>query len=131
MEMNLFSGNLKVINVINLPHNFVFSISDNYLSGNYSGQLNMKSSGSLDIGIRKKLNNGKDTFTLTADDVLGTDIWEADYILPGGVLSGNMIYDWHIRAVRLTYSHTFGNTKIKSVKVKSGAEDERNRVNGG
>jgi hypothetical protein len=37
-------------------------------------------------------------------------------------------YDFNVRSVMLTFSHSFGNKKLEKVDIKSGSEEERNRV---
>ncbi len=43
-------------------------------------------------------------------------------------LRTSIMYDVPIRAINLTYTHKFGNKKLKAINIKSGSETERQRV---
>jgi hypothetical protein len=104
-------------------------ISGNYQSNVLYGIWKTPAMGQLDLGIRKKLNNGKGTLTLSATDILDTSIWKWEANIPGinALLDG--LVDLNVRSIDLTYTRSFGNRKLKSVNIRSGSGDERNRVN--
>jgi len=49
--------------------------------------------------------------------------------LPQENLDNYFQYNFHNQFVRMTLTWKFGNNKLNSVKVKTGADEERGRVN--
>ena len=110
-----------------LPKDFTVEISGNYISKQFWGIWEMKPMGQLDIGINKSLKNG--SLTLSFSDIFHTNIWRMTANYPDNIARANWRYDVNLQSVNLTYSISFGNNKLKSVNLKSGSEEERNRLN--
>jgi hypothetical protein len=121
-----YGVNINVINSLKLPKDFAIEISGMYQSKTLWGISEFLAVGSLNAGIQKKL--GKGIFRLSIDDVFNTNNWKLRTNLPGNNLNSYFDYDFHTRYARLTYTRSFGNNKLQSVKSKSGAEEERARV---
>jgi hypothetical protein len=85
--------------------------------------------GQLDVGIRKELNNDHGTITLALSDIFHTNVWEFETDLPEVNAYLWQLYDQNLRSIQITYTRSFGNKKLKSIKVGSGSGEERNRVN--
>ena len=79
----VLTTNFNATNNINLSRNYSLEISGSYQSNVLYGIWKTPSMGQLDIGIRKKLNNGKGTLTLSATDILDTSIWKWEANVPG------------------------------------------------
>jgi hypothetical protein len=125
---NLYSLNANVINIIKLPKDFALEISGYYQSKSIFGVSVFQPLGSLNAGIQKKFAE-KGTLRFSMDDILYTNLWLIKTYSVENNLNSSFRYDWHNQFVRLTYSRNFGNNKLKSVKVKSGSDEERRRVN--
>jgi hypothetical protein len=126
---DVLTTTFNATNNITLSRNYTLEISGNYQSNVLYGIWKTPAMGQLDFGIRKKLNNGKGTLTLSATDILHTSIWKWEANIPGinALLDG--LVDLNVRSIDLTYTRSFGNRKLKSVNIRSGSGDERNRVN--
>ena len=125
--LNLYGVNVNASNQFHLPNDFSMEVS-----GFYQSKLLFRISeylpfGSLNAGIRKKFKKG--SLQLSIDDILDTNTWRIKTNLPEDNLDIYFKYNWHNRFLRLSYNYTFGNKKLRTVKMKTGAESERSRVN--
>jgi hypothetical protein len=123
----LYGLNSNLVNLLKLPKAFSFEISGLYQSSVLSGISQFLPLGSLNAGIQKSLGD-RGTFRLSMDDILYTNYWRIKTNSPGNNLDSYVNYDWHNQFVRLTYTRNFGNSKLRSVKLKSGSEAERGRI---
>jgi hypothetical protein len=121
-----YGVNVSVINSLKLPKDFAIEISGMYQSKTLWAISEFLAVGSLNAGIQKKW--GKGILRLSIDDVFNTNNWRFKTNLPGNNLDTYFDYDFHTRYARLTYTRSFGNNKLQSVKLKSGADEERARV---
>ena len=121
-----YGANINVINSLKLPKDFAIEISGMYQSKTLWGISEFLAVGSLNAGIQKKISKG--VVRLSIDDIFNTNNWRLKTNLPADNLNSYFDYDFHTRYVRLTYTRAFGNNKLQSVKLKSGAEEERARV---
>jgi hypothetical protein len=119
--------NINVVNVLKLPKNFSIEISGIYQSKSITGISWYLPVGSLNVGVQKDLGkNG--AIRLAMDDILYTNNWRIKTYSPENNLDLYFKYNWHNQFLRLTYTRNFGNDKMRSVKIKSGSEEERKRV---
>ena len=121
-----YGVNINVINSLKLPKDFAIEVSGMYQSKTLWGISEFLAVGSLNAGVQKKL--GKGILRLSIDDIFNTNNWKLKTNLPGNNLNSYFDYDFHTRYARLTYTRSFGNKKLQSVKLQSGAEEERARV---
>lgn len=126
ITMQRFAYNMNIVNVFNLPKEFSIEISGMYQSKALSGISEFLPIGSLNAGIEKSFGK-KGILRLSMDDILNTNYWK---IKTNSVdnLDSYLDYKWHNRFIRVTYTRRLGNNKLQSVKVKSGSEEERNRI---
>ncbi len=112
-----------------LPKQYTIELSGYYQNKNWDGVWMIEPRGQVDIGIRKKLTGNKGTLTLSFSDILGTNVWnyQAEFLQEGASLQG--FWDTHVRSIKVTFNKSFGNKKLKSVDIDSGAGEERKRVN--
>jgi hypothetical protein len=90
----------------------------------------MKPLGSVDLGLRKKLDNNKGSFSLTVSDLFNTNVWRTYIDLPEYNLVTSFRLQFYPRTYRLTYTRSFGNNELKSTRKRdTGSEEERKRVN--
>ncbi len=99
-----------------------------YQSRSFSGIYVWEPMGRLDIGVQWKLKNENSRFNLNLSDVFKTNIlrWTAD------VQELNIYNSWTLdfepRVLRLTFTHNFGNTALKTRKRNTASEEEQKRI---
>ncbi|MCG2589567.1 outer membrane beta-barrel family protein [Rhodohalobacter sulfatireducens] len=125
----IFGLNINITNTITLPKEFAFEVSGYYNSKSVWGIMQFRPQGSLNIGVQKKVGDGRGTLRLSANDILYTDVWKVDSDVPSANLDSSMRLDWHRQQISLTFSWNFGNNSLRAVNVDSGSEEEQNRVN--
>ena len=115
-------------NRFKLGKDWNMEISGNYRSDMVYSQLILKSYGSLNFGLRKKLPGKAGSFNLSISDILLTN-------RGSGIINNlrNTQADWNsirdTRRVSLTYSLNFGNsTSNRKRKKGSGSDSEQRRV---
>ena len=126
-KVNLYGLNFNLINSLKLPKDFSIEISGMYQSKLLSGISEYLPVGSLNAGVQKKFGE-KGTLRLAMDDIFNTNYWKIKTYKPQDNLDSYFKYDFHNRFIRLTYTRNFGNNKLRSVKLKSGSEEERGRI---
>jgi hypothetical protein len=124
--LHQWNCNLNVINTFWLPKNFTVEISGFYQSKSLSGISRFLPYGSLNAGVQK--NFGKGILRLSVDDILFTNYWKIKTFSEVNDIDSYFQYNWHHQFARVTYTYNFGNTKLRSVKLKSSAEEERRRI---
>ena len=125
--LQLYSVNINVVNQLRLPKDFALEISAIYQSESLSGVSRFLPVGSLNIGVQK--NFGKQgILRLAMDDILYTNYWRIKTTSRDNNLNSYFSYDWHNQYIRLTYTRNLGNTRLRSVNVGSGSDEERRRV---
>jgi hypothetical protein len=126
ISRDLYGVSLNITSQFKLPKNFSAEISGTYQSNVLLGLTQFLPSGSLNAGVQKDLGR-HGIIGLSADDILNTNNWRLKTDSDAN-FSSKWTYHWHNRFVRLTYTRAFGNNKLRSVRVKSASEEERNRV---
>ncbi|MCR9288810.1 MAG: TonB-dependent receptor [Bacteroidetes bacterium] len=113
-----------------LPSNFSLEISGFYQSKSLWGTVVMKGFGGLNAGIQKTLNGNHGKLSFNVTDILNTYKWKFTQDVPSQNLNYNSEVDFARTTFKLTYTRTFGNSKLKEARNKTTAsEDERKRVN--
>jgi hypothetical protein len=126
--LHLYGLNINIICQITLPRDFSLEISGMYQSKTLAGISQYLPLGSLNVGIQKSLGeNG--TIRLAVDDMLNSNNWRIETRSPANNLDTYFNYNWYNRYIRLSYTWKLGNNKLRMIKMKSGSEEERNRVN--
>ncbi|MEX2232851.1 MAG: outer membrane beta-barrel family protein [Cyclobacteriaceae bacterium] len=127
-SLSVYNVNINVSNQVKLTKDFLIEISGFYQSRSVFGISEFMPLGSLNAGIQKKFgNNG--ILRLAMDDIFYNNYWRVITNLQQINLKSSIKYDWHNQFVRLTYSRTFGNGKLRTVQVQTGSEEERSRAN--
>lgn len=117
----------NVTSSMRLPKDVAVEISGMYQSRTLLGIIEALDVGSLNAGVQKKL--GKGTLRFAADDIFNTNNWRLKLKLPNdNNLNTTFNYYFHPRFFRVTYTRSFGNSKLNSIKMKSTSEEERGRV---
>ena len=121
----LISGQQNFI----LPKEYTFSLSGFYRSAGLFGIYKFKGIGSLDAGLQKKFVKMKSTFRLNWSNIFNTLIYRPGINQPDKnlIATGELIFTHP--GVRLTYTHNFGNDKVKAKRSRSlGNEEEQDRL---
>lgn len=127
VRRNVKSLTLNTNNTFKLPENFSVELSGYYQSASVFGISQFEPLGRLNFGIKKELKNDA-VITLAVNDLLNTSIWRLETDMTEVNSRSFMKYDWGTRSINLTYTHTFGNKKLKAVNIDSNSETERKRV---
>jgi Outer membrane protein beta-barrel family/CarboxypepD_reg-like domain len=122
-----FELNMNVVNVLNLPKDFSIEISGFYQSRMLAGITEFLPLGSLNAGIQKKFGESG-ALKFSMDDILYTNKWRITANVPQDGFNAAFNYDYHNQFMRITYTRSLGNGKLKSVKSNSGSEEERGRI---
>ena len=127
VTISQYGLNVNVVNLFRLPKDFSFEISGMYQSRLLSGISQFLPIGSLNAGVQKSFGD-KGILRLSMDDILFTNYWKIKTHSPENNIDSYFSYNWHNQFIRLTYTRNLGNTKLRSVKPRSGSDEERRRV---
>ncbi|MBS9525117.1 TonB-dependent receptor [Litoribacter alkaliphilus] len=125
---NIYNYNVNFINTIKFPKDYTLELLGYYESNTLYGILESRPFGGISAGLQKKMPNNGGTLRLSVDDVFYTFVWRMDSHIPESNLYSSFKFDYHAQAIRLNYTKSFGNKKLKEVNIKSGSEDERRRL---
>lgn len=134
-QESYFGINLYGNTTITLPQSFSLELSGWYNTRSYNGSVELEGFGMLNGGIQKQLPGNGGTFQLSVTDLLKS----MNVISYLGNLTEEAFQararvhfrpeSTRSRIIRLTYTHTLGNSKTKKNNSrKSAAEEERSRV---
>jgi len=113
-----------------LPNDFSIEATGYYFSAALFGSQTFNPVYQVDMGIQKKFKNKKDVLRLAANDMFNTGT-QFTYVdnLPDKNTKVRGSYNFDQMVFKLTYTHSFGNTKLKGQRDRdTGAEDELKRV---
>ncbi|CAN5479219.1 outer membrane beta-barrel family protein [soil metagenome] len=109
-----------------LPNNFTAEISGFYQSKQLFGVMELKAFGGVDFGLEKKFQHSQ--LRLAISDLFNTNNWNLITTIPEENLDTRLFLDFETRVVRVTYSTSFGNRKLKVKKRDAtGSEEEQRR----
>ncbi len=124
------SFRLNSVQTFKLPKDFTLEFSGNYRTPGIRGFVKRKATGVLNIGLQKNLGNNKGRLSLNVNNVLKTFNWELFTTDPTIGFEYKGAFNFSERAVRLTYTRSFGNNKLKgNRKRQTGSAEEQGRVN--
>lgn len=111
-----------------LPKDFSVELSGFYRSAGLFGIYKSKSFGSMDLGAQKKFAKNRSTLRLAYDNMLNTLKFKPSVNLPEQnlVVTGRLQFSYP--TVRLTYTQSFGNDKLKGSRQRNSSSEERERV---
>ncbi len=119
---------------VNSVQSFMFSdwisaeISGYYQSKSIWGIYESRPVGRMDLGLQWKLKNGNSQFSLNFTDVLGTNIFRSVADVPELNIYTRWELDFEMQVLRLSFTHNFGNSSVKSRQRTTGSEEERSRI---
>jgi hypothetical protein len=124
-------GRLTSTQTFQLPHGFSAELSGFYQSSGLIGLMVRHPFGVLNVGIKKQLPNQRGSLRLSGEDLLWSNFVAYEFNNPAkgySITSGGR--GNNTRLVRLTYTRSFGNQKVKVNSTRAtGSDDERRRVN--
>jgi outer membrane receptor protein involved in Fe transport len=129
INLTLASVNIFTSQNFSLPRNFALELSGFFNSGALSGAYIMKPFGVANVGVQKKLAGGNSTLRLGVDNFLNTQIMRMHSELPELQQSFSVRAQFANPTVKLSFSHNFGNRKMKGQRKRAmGSEAEQKRV---
>lgn len=129
LRLNKTRLSLFIMETLNLGKGYAGEVTGFYFGPSYGGWVLNKSMSGISVGLRKKLKNDKGTLSLNITDLFwGSRLEEINYH-PQLNLDATFWYREEPRVVKLSYTYSFGNKKMKSVNAKlTGSEAEQNRI---
>lgn len=125
-----WSFRLNSVQTFELPKGLTLEVSGNYRSPSIRGFVKSRATWVLNAGLQKNLGGNKGKLSLNVDDIFWTlrsEVYTDDPTL-GFKYRGS--FRFSERAVRLNYSHSFGNSKVKGTRNRqTGSSEEQSRVN--
>lgn len=125
LEIYTFNGYLQ--NNFDLPWDMKLEISGWYTSPSLEGGfLRLESMYSIDAGLQKSFLKGKAKLKLSINDIFNSQNWAAENNYGNDFARASGSRD--SRKVRLNFSYSFGNQKVKSRNRNKGSEEEADRI---
>jgi hypothetical protein len=120
---------LNTIQRIDLSKRVSAEVSGFYRSRAISGVYVMDPMGRMDIGLQYKFKNENSKLNFNLSDVFKSSVWKSSADVPELNIYNRWSLDFEPRVFRVSFTHNFGSTKIKSARNrKTGSEEERGRV---
>lgn len=119
----------NVIQSLNLSKSFTAELSGFYTSESFLGTARYEPVYRLDFGIQKKFGETGGSLKFAVNDILNSYEFRGGTNLPEQNFRTRNLFDFSVRTYTLTYTRTFGNKEFQSSIRKTGAEEERGRVN--
>lgn len=126
------SLNAYMEHTFHLPKGWTFQLSGWYNSPSiWQATFRSRAMGSMDIGVKKQVLDGKGNISLSVGDVLGTAHWSSiNDFTPGLYMVGSG--HWESQNVKLNFSYRFGNQSVKNSRQhQTGVEDVNSRIKSG
>ena len=104
-QQEIYSGNIKMNNSFHFPKNIDAQITSIYLAPDIIPQGKIKSRFSLDLGLKKAIQNGKGELFFNATDLLNTMVIKKEIQGQGFYYTSDDYYETQV--IRLGYSYKF------------------------
>ncbi len=104
-KQEIFSGNIKLNNTFRLPENIDAQLTVIYLAPDIIPQGKIKARFSVDLGLKKAIQNGKGELFFNATDVLNTMVLKKE--ITGQAFNYTSIDYYETQVTRLGYSYKF------------------------
>lgn len=128
VDLQAASFNAYAQQTFSLPMDMKLEVSGWYNSpGIWGGTFKMKAMGSMDVGVQKKILDGRANLKVSVSDVFRTNRW-------GGISQFGALYmkaggSWDSRRLRVNFTYRFGSDEVKAARRRStGLEDEQKRI---
>ena len=131
LEQSSFNFNSSLS--FTMAKNLTSEINVNYNSpsiNSFLGTAILQEYYGVNIGIQKKFGEKWGTLGFKINDLFDSIKWKVITNIPEQNLNTNNSVDFSNRTFLLTYTNSFGNSKLKSARERgTGAEEEKSRVN--
>jgi Outer membrane protein beta-barrel family/Carboxypeptidase regulatory-like domain len=112
-----------------LPKDITMELSGNFNSGGFFGAYQVKPKGLLNLSLQKKLVKSRSSISFNVLNMFRFNDLNFFLNIPGQNLVTNNKVVFNYTSYNLTFSHNFGNDKVKEKRNRTtGAEDEKSRV---
>lgn len=129
VQFEQFNFQININQNFKLPKNIAIELSGFYQSPMLNGIFLTKQSGTVDLGIKKKLEGKKGSFFFNVSNIFNTLNFSGSAVLPEQNLNTNFNLYFSQRTYKLTYTRNFGKEKLKGKRERvTGAEEEKGRV---
>jgi hypothetical protein len=127
-SQRIYYGTINSVHTFTLGNRWTAECNVLYLSLIPAGVMNLRSKTNVTAGIQKILPNNKGILRLNINDIFWTDIlrWYTAFSTQQFDFQAKMKFE--PRVVKMTYSRSFGNQKVKTTRQRRGAEEERGRI---
>ncbi len=127
VDVQAFSYSFFQQQTFKLPKKYVAEVSGYYSGpGVWGGVFLYNPQWALNVGLQKKFFNDKLNVKISASDLFFTSGWTGTSAFNGLVSEGSG--NWDSRRASIALNYSFGNSKVKSRKRKTGLEEESKRV---
>jgi outer membrane receptor for ferrienterochelin and colicin len=128
LDYSMNNYRINSIQSITITKKLSAELAGYYQSKSYQGIYEWKPIGRLDIGVQWKLKNENSRFNLNLSDVFKTNIIQYTADVPELNIYNTWMLDFEPRVLRLTFTHNFGNTAVKTRKRNTASFEEQNRI---
>ncbi|MBK9737587.1 MAG: outer membrane beta-barrel protein [Saprospiraceae bacterium] len=119
----------NINNNIKLPKDFALEVTGNFNSPGYWGVAKSKANGTFNIGVQKSLGNKWGNLRLNVNDIFLSSNWYLFTNQPQVNLLVNSSFRFAERVFMLSWTNTFGNTKLKSSRTRqTGSAEDVKRI---
>lgn len=127
--LNQKSFTVSTTQTFTLPSKLSVEISGNYNSGRLWGIFRTKPFGAVNAGIQKKFSKNNSKLSLGFDNIFNTLVYRYHVDLPEQNQQFNRVWQWAQPTIKLSWTSTLGNQKMKTASKKiPAADEERSRV---
>ena len=128
-QVQNFNYGFSMNNTIKLAESYTLEVSGNYNSPSYWGVTKWNATGSLDIGVQKKLGDHWGDLRFTASDIFLSSNWYGSTNQPDVNLLVDLSFRFAERVFMVSWTNTFGNSKLKSSRSRqTGSAEEVRRI---
>jgi outer membrane receptor protein involved in Fe transport len=113
---------------ITLPKEFRMELTGFYQTASLVGNVRFDPRATLNVAIQKKLKSNA-SFTIGVDDIFNSLENRGVTTIPEQEVYVKRSFDFSQRTFKVTFSKTFGNSKVKANRNRNSSDEEKNRVN--
>jgi outer membrane receptor protein involved in Fe transport len=122
----------NITQTFSLPWQLKLEMIGNFTTAYLDGEQARSARGALDVGLQKQLTRKGGHLSLTLIDIFNSANWmDWNFLQKEYAVRTYGIFQFSQRHLRLSYSHPFGNQKVKTANKRSTASEEERRRAGG
>ncbi|MGB4957919.1 MAG: TonB-dependent receptor [Saprospiraceae bacterium] len=129
LQIQNFNYGFNINNTIKLAESYTIEVSGNYNSPSYWGVARWRATGSFNVGIQKNLGDRWGDLRFSASDIFLSSNWYGSTDQPDVNLLVDVSFQFAERIFMLSWTNTFGNSKLKSSRNRqTGSAEELRRI---